>query len=308
MADSHSDSNSAPFVPQSPFDDRNADVILTSSDGIDFHVQRAILSLVSSFFNTMFTLPQPGDDPEVPSISMAESAVVLDRVLRFCYPGAEAVVDSISHLQEILELSLIKYDIQFIVPVAKKYLQTYVDDQPVAAFAIACRYKWEDLAMAAARRSLALPIRSFDLESPPELEYITAKDYHTLLKYHIACATAATNTTTDLRWITGPPNEVWFRCTNCASQTYKWYLSDGEPWRVRDWFLAYMKAVKKILKRQPLAKADDPKLMHAAVKGMADCYNCRAAEGFAQLQRFATDRLGPRITSEIDKVVLDLKF
>lgn len=41
----------------SPFDDRNADVIFRSSDDIDFHVHKSILSFASPFFHDLFTLP-----------------------------------------------------------------------------------------------------------------------------------------------------------------------------------------------------------------------------------------------------------
>lgn len=72
-----------PFAPHGPFDDLSADVVLRSSDGIDFRVHRIVLSLASPFFKEMFTLPQPTSEPEVPIIPMSESALLLDKALRF---------------------------------------------------------------------------------------------------------------------------------------------------------------------------------------------------------------------------------
>ncbi|KAI6023597.1 hypothetical protein PISMIDRAFT_18795 [Pisolithus microcarpus 441] len=42
-----------------PFDHAKADVILRSSDGVDFRVFELFLSLASPFFETLFDLPQP---------------------------------------------------------------------------------------------------------------------------------------------------------------------------------------------------------------------------------------------------------
>ncbi|KAF7354339.1 BTB domain-containing protein [Mycena venus] len=298
-----------PFVPQPPFDYVEGDIILSASDGIDFRVSRVVLSLLSPVFRDMFRLPQPQGDPEVARLPMAESAVVLDRVLRFWYPGAQPSVDSIDELREILEISLFKYDIQGIIPVGKQYLRAYIDSHPVAVFAIACRHEWKDLAVDAARNTLKLPLRSFDSESP-ELEYISGKHYHSLLRYHAACASACAETTNVIRWITAPPQDVWFTCKSESCSTnrnYAWYLSDGALWDVRDWFLDYMKAARKAMKVRPLATFDDPELMRGAVKKMATCATCRE-NGFEQLQRFTTKSLGPKILSVINDVKLNLSF
>ncbi|KAJ6507665.1 hypothetical protein DFH09DRAFT_1000133 [Mycena vulgaris] len=308
MSDTEGTTNPTPraFAPRAPFDEPSADVILTSSDGIDFHVQRVVLSLASPVFKDMFRLPQPVDNPEIPRILMAESAVVLDRMLRFFYPGAEPVVSSIGDLREILDIAVLKYDIQYIVPVAKKYLQLYIDTHPIPAFALACRHEWKGLAIDAARSSLKFPVRSFGSDSPPELQYITGNNYHALLQYHAACSTASVATTSSLRWIPTPDQHVWSTCRSCLRCTETCILSDGNSSYVREWFLNYMKAAKKALKAEPLARVDDPKLMNGAVKAMK-CDNCRSV-GFDQLHRFAADILGPKILAEIDQVILNLNF
>ncbi|KAJ7613813.1 hypothetical protein DFH06DRAFT_1368929, partial [Mycena polygramma] len=231
---------------------------------------------------------------------VAESAVMLDRVLRFCYPGAEPAVDSIDQLREILEISLIKYDIQCISTTATKYLEGYIETHPVAVFAIACRHEWRDLAKDAARASLKLPLRSFT-EPAPELTYIDASHYHSLLRYHAACGVACATVTKNLRWIPPLPTRVWVACSDCPRVNRKWYLSDGASYYIREWFLTYMKASRKVLKVTPSARVDDPSLMCEAVKGLANCTTCRK-DGFAQLQSFATNFFVPKIISAIDEV------
>ena len=72
-----------------PFDDTRADVILRSSDGVDFRVFRIILSLASPIFADMFSIPQPAArefhaGPQV--VTLSEDSKALDLVLRHLYP------------------------------------------------------------------------------------------------------------------------------------------------------------------------------------------------------------------------------
>lgn len=66
------------FIPGPPFDSTDADVILRSSDGTDFHLHRVILSLVSPVLGAMFSLPQPDPAPKVPVVQVAEGAAMLN--------------------------------------------------------------------------------------------------------------------------------------------------------------------------------------------------------------------------------------
>lgn len=97
---------------------------------------------------------------------MAESGLVLDRVLRFCNPGAEPVVRTLGQLREILEIGVKKYDIQSIVPFAKLYLSRYVDSEPLGSFAVAAHHNWEGLASTAAKKGLGLPLRAPTTHGP----------------------------------------------------------------------------------------------------------------------------------------------
>jgi hypothetical protein len=59
----------------------NADVILWSSDLVNFHVQRLILKMSSPFFNDLFSLPQPPGHEAVnglPVVQLSEDAEVLN--------------------------------------------------------------------------------------------------------------------------------------------------------------------------------------------------------------------------------------
>jgi hypothetical protein len=68
-----------------------ADFILRSSDGVDFHVHRAILCFASECFDGMFSMPLPPDELQrdsLPVLPLLEPAAVLLRLLRLAYPAS----------------------------------------------------------------------------------------------------------------------------------------------------------------------------------------------------------------------------
>ncbi|EIM87829.1 uncharacterized protein STEHIDRAFT_55219, partial [Stereum hirsutum FP-91666 SS1] len=79
----------------SPFDDDDADLILRSSDSVDFPVHQAFLSKASSFFKLMLSLPQPPtsahpakrsnnrsvDTNSLPVVPVVETSIVLHILL-----------------------------------------------------------------------------------------------------------------------------------------------------------------------------------------------------------------------------------
>ena len=75
-----------------PFDHAKADVILRSSDNVDFRVFKLFLSLASPFFATLFDIPRYTEvgDQEVKDglavVHVTEDSKTLDALLRFCYP------------------------------------------------------------------------------------------------------------------------------------------------------------------------------------------------------------------------------
>jgi BTB/POZ domain len=72
----------------------NADVILQSSDLIDFYVHRSVLIASSPFFRDMFSLPQPQNDavPEaLPMVHLSEDAETLNSLISMLYPVAPEI-------------------------------------------------------------------------------------------------------------------------------------------------------------------------------------------------------------------------
>ncbi|KAF8177540.1 hypothetical protein K438DRAFT_1681471 [Mycena galopus ATCC 62051] len=311
MSDSATELGSSCFVLRAPFDDASADVILRSSDGIDFRVYRLVLSLASSVFHDMFAFPQPKSEPETPIVLVSESAFVLDMALRFWYPGADpAVVQTLDGLRQTLEALIMKYNVQFIIPVAKKQLREYLTSDPVAVFAIACRHEWKEIALDAAKGSLKLPLRAFESARPAQLEYMTADTYHTLLQYHSECAKVAASATSTLQWATyldipGADCTNWADPIGCP-RTGHWSFAHSTLAPLTAWFSAYLDGATDALSRCPAADLDSHHLLNVPIAMMGACSSCRV-DGFPGLTKFI-GILRAKIEQDISLIELKLDF
>ncbi|KAJ7445269.1 hypothetical protein FB451DRAFT_68208 [Mycena latifolia] len=311
MSDPKSTDPSSSFVPAPPFDDPVADVILRSSDGIDFRVHRVVLSLASPFFKQMFSLPQPTVEPEVPTIPVTESAAALDRALRFWYPGAGPVVgQTLDELRDTLESLIMKYDVQSVVPFAKQQLRGYLDNDTVAVYAIAWRHQWKDLAQEAARKTLTLPLRDFESAHHPQLDSITGGAYHILLRYHFQCSKVATLACSSLKWISReeiPGYGCRTSASTCAVDTADWEMEHEGTLKIAAWFATYLRAFLAVLALGPAAWPDSAELVALAVKSIPqECSFCRTT-GIEVFLKF-TVIIREHIAKQIDSVELKLDF
>ncbi|KAF7378367.1 BTB domain-containing protein [Mycena sanguinolenta] len=274
--------------PAFPFVDTpgRTDIVLRTSDGVDFNIQRAILSLVSPVFETMFTLPQAEDPSAIsPVIDVQEASPVLDRALRFFYPGTQLTVGSLDELQDVIQVLISKYDMQCLAPSVQRHLERYLASQPLAVYVLAYMNGWEDLARAAAAETLKLPLRSSDDDTPRVLDLIPAGAYHKLLRYHHRCGAAAQKTTRDLSWIPWPDAPVeyrWFTCSSssCTQQsdrTQQCVSIAGRGYTVTTWFMEYFVGMGDILAGTPFTDVGDAAhpLFIKAMRRANQCSHCR---------------------------------
>ncbi|CAL1697778.1 unnamed protein product [Somion occarium] len=158
-------------VAQAPFDDTDdTDIVLRSSDKVDFYVVRVILCLASPFFKTLFSLKQPSRTPHpddtttaegIPVIEVPENAQTLDHLLRICYPILDPVVADIVEVGNVLE-SALKYDMEQPIKLMKKALRDAFNVEPLQVFAVACRLGLEGQAISAAKSFRAAAILKHD--------------------------------------------------------------------------------------------------------------------------------------------------
>ncbi|KAK7688287.1 hypothetical protein QCA50_008657 [Cerrena zonata] len=140
-------------IAQAPFDNQgaDADIILRSSDRVDFYVHKVLLRVASSFFTNMFIVAanEPNNPPSLPIVDVAESSSTMNSILRICYPVDEVEQTSLDIVAEVLEAAL-KYEMHKVISDMKKELLTYTPKAPISVYAKACALNLEDEALQAA--------------------------------------------------------------------------------------------------------------------------------------------------------------
>lgn len=208
-----------------PFDHTDADVIIRSSDNVDFRVFKLLLLLGSPFFRDMFALPQASEgDPSgetkdgLPVVQVTEGRKVLEMLLSSCYPMDPPPLDQLEDVESLLKVA-IKYSVERAEKRAREMLveTRFLRANPVRVFAIACRYKMEEEARLAARATLSESLT--EEACGPELEFITAGKLFKLLQCHLRSVTAARNATIDFPWPGVSENSSqWPSCNECNVQ------------------------------------------------------------------------------------------
>ncbi|KAF9240599.1 hypothetical protein BU15DRAFT_73830 [Melanogaster broomeanus] len=195
MASQRESEETSPTPPE-PFDNIDADVILRSSDNVDFRVFKIILSLTSPVFKDMFTLPQPDNQsPTSPSaIPVSESST---KPTFNSFREAWSVVDA-----------AVKYDMSPVMQHLKDVIAScYLESSPLALYALCCHFGWKELAECAARQTLKIKELGRPSLYVEEMEYMTGGAHHRLLAFHLACGVAAERVGKSVEW--PPPDSSY---------------------------------------------------------------------------------------------------
>jgi hypothetical protein len=219
-------STNEPVNAEAPFNDPKADVILRSSDNVDFRTFRVLMSLASPVFETMFGLPQPGKNDGLPVVSISEHSRTIGTLLKLSDPRCLVLPDSIDDIGQILEMSK-KYDMVGVADytrvMAKRVLLQVETNDPICAYAVATHFQFKE-ATRAARSTLRLSMsKILDRTQGGELKYITGTQLHSLYSYHHKCGKAASALASISTWIPLhiSPSEVWFSGhSSCATGAF----------------------------------------------------------------------------------------
>ncbi|KII85945.1 hypothetical protein PLICRDRAFT_44380 [Plicaturopsis crispa FD-325 SS-3] len=256
-----------------PFNDPKADVILRSSDNIDFRAFKFLLSMASSFFEGMFTLPQsqgPAKSGEgagevvkdgLPVIPMSEDSLTVKNLLLFCLPTATVDRPKLETVKEILAVldAALKYEMAHVQRHARAALvcpDIFASEAPLRIFAIAVQYNLEEEARVAARHILAVPIAEWPFVE--EMRYLTACQYHRLLEYNRQCVNAAVTRGMNVQ------DDITYRPETCPAKAGMCYyhtrsLSYSMSYRNRvddaPWWEDLMSEVTAALKLRPCGAA-----------------------------------------------------
>ncbi|KAG8215570.1 hypothetical protein J3R82DRAFT_7416 [Butyriboletus roseoflavus] len=193
-----------------PFDHAKADIILRSSDNVDFRIFKLFLSLASPFFETLFEIPQPAgvnEDQEVKDglvvVPIAEESKTVDALLRFCYPCTLTDDPNLVTLKDAVDVldAARKYALDAIEKKARQAISNpkFFEAEPLRCFAIARRGRWREETLLAAKYTLTQPLIPSWFQ---EIEMITAAELLALLSYHQRCGEAVYALRANLSWIT----------------------------------------------------------------------------------------------------------
>ncbi|KAL5513373.1 hypothetical protein ACEPAH_3772 [Sanghuangporus vaninii] len=267
-----------------PFDGPEGDVILRTSDSVDFWVLRAVLGLASPVFKTMFTLPQPTvkqeEQTQPPIIPISELSRTIDLLLRLCYPiEAPRLSDQgVTLIGDVLGAAL-KYEIGAVVVRTRKALKKCAErssKNAIAAYAIACHLKLADEARVAAMACLKWP---FPGPTVPQLALMSGLDYYNLLQYHRKVAESIVGLFTKNRYIfvTSTCAPINPRSHTCSGSKKLSYTINNEIIDVVEyiWWSSSKTVLCEVFKVSPLATEKLSLWTLAPILEATECHICK---------------------------------
>jgi hypothetical protein len=164
-------------ITKHPFVYEDADIVLRSSDGVDFRVHKLIISLASTDLIDNNSIVQ---DDALPVITVSEDGRTLAKLLELCYPVTYSYLWNLDTAHEILGAAT-KYKMTKVIQLAKMQCMGLIKEAPLRVYFTAIRYGWKEEARMAAKCVAKQPIENVYV---PEMEFVSAVAYHRLLKYH----------------------------------------------------------------------------------------------------------------------------
>lgn len=161
----------------------DADIILRTPEPKLFRVHKNILSIASSVFRDMLSVPQSLSEPtkdakyDPPVVDVDDSAQDLEVLLRMIYPMAFPPITDLNALSNALVI-LDKYHTEGLQERLKPLLVSpaFLTTDPMRVYAIACRWGFKPEAEIAAPYVSAVGISTFTCVD--DMRYISGLDYH----------------------------------------------------------------------------------------------------------------------------------
>ncbi|KAH9066069.1 hypothetical protein EDB83DRAFT_2291529 [Lactarius deliciosus] len=161
--ESTSENSGIPFA-QPCLDVPDANIIIRSSDKVNFRVHKSLLSMSSPFFSDLLSLPQPPDDELVdglPVIQLSEDADLLNSLVSLLYPISPYIPGSCEHAFALLAACQ-KYDMisiqSYIRAEIKRWPSTPIGAEAFRRYAIASSLGLHQETESAARLTLVHPM------------------------------------------------------------------------------------------------------------------------------------------------------
>lgn len=285
-----------------PFDNSDADVILRSSDNVDFRVFKVLLSIASPVFKDMFKLPQAAtghndDDTKdgLPIVQMAEGSKTLETIFTMCYPMTlvnpiVAAPEELEDVKLLLEAAL-KYDVAMVEERARTWLISprFLKRDPVMIYVIACQWNLENEARVAARYTVGYAMLDKPLEK--ELDMMTIREFRALLIYIRRCNAAMAKYAINFEFAY---SNHGFGCELCS-------ISGSLTRNFSKWLEHYLQSVTEALINDTWNATERNRLAEAAMQDARRCSSCRTKIP-AKVEEFRDLLLG-----KMSKIVSDVR-
>ncbi|TFK80150.1 hypothetical protein K466DRAFT_392418 [Polyporus arcularius HHB13444] len=268
------------------------DLIIRTSDDVDFYVQHRRIADVCPIFADMAILPNHPSDCAVSSeneralVRVSETSKVWEKLLPICHLEEEPSL-SLEDIMNLLEAGH-KYGMAGIASRMRTALlhPDFLEQKPFAVYALACAGGFDDVARLAARRTLRFPIYPQDT---PEFASITGRALYRLFDYRQRCG-IATSAVVTCQSKPGylPRIPAWMSSSDCAS--FRTCMSSGCPTPSSDFMIphegyqnglisswvTYMDRLSEEFKSHPDSDLlESPALLQAVLDSMDKCSTCR---------------------------------
>ena len=203
----------------------DADVILQSSDLVNFCVRKSILATSSPFFDDLFSLPQPPDHEIVgvlPVVRLPEDAEVLNSLIAMLYPVSPEIPNSVDNILTLLA-ACEKYDMTVVqssirAEVIRRGLLLPTGAGSFRLFAVACRKRLIPEMKAAARLTLSYPMTFEYLgEALKSFDGWALSD---LARFRRRCKLGITSCFNEILNHSSEPSNVWVGCPTTWQSVY----------------------------------------------------------------------------------------
>ncbi|RPD55449.1 hypothetical protein L227DRAFT_566618 [Lentinus tigrinus ALCF2SS1-6] len=276
-----------------PFDGKDTNLVLRSSDNVDFRVHKHIISLASPVLDAFVS---PASQPPPPSatrrhrkrpvVELSEPSEVLDLFLRFIYPVPEPSI-TLDDIAILLELAR-RYAAPCVASRMRLHLlrPEQLESDPLRVYALASLADMEDVARIAARHTLPHPPPSPAQLS--EMRMLPGKALVRLLNYRKNCVQAAANVAhiadrdgsvpwwIQLQWRRFCfLSECGYECSKLRRRRLKWHKTVSGCVDVPEWWVEYMGAVgKALMERLDPGVVREQRLVRPAVGKAMRCEKC----------------------------------
>ncbi|KAI0360277.1 hypothetical protein OH77DRAFT_1585914 [Trametes cingulata] len=284
-------------VAPPPFNADDADLVIRTQANTSFRVHRALLALASpTELAPMINRAEAalaaaaGLDPDPFILLLPESDFVIETLLRFIYPVPDPVLHDLDDVAAVYHAAQ-----TYAVPCALQALQhalaapRFLDAEPVRVYALAHRFRLDDLARTATRAALRLPA---EWPAYEEFDAMPAQHYHALLTAHRRAARLAAECVAS-RELQPAAFAAHRKVPAAGARNLKCVKGPGVCW-----LLAYKKRAAPLLLEVPTSEKVCSPAFVAGLAESVECQLCREAllhvfepNGYVEQLRKAIDAI-----------------